>query len=210
MRRRNRVAFKAFRREQRATGSADLKREVAVQTAPSISRGSDLSMKEGAATQTQTSSSNESSSTNELEALYKELGRAEDEVQILQFQLDSERITAQAAQQERSNGTKEREERAVADELASLRIQNRELTDERVQADEEIQLLVDKIDSLQFQLEGNITAGQAEQMASACGIKTVTAEALASGACRYATSSDEEEKYDLRQEDRPGKSIWDY
>ena len=71
MRRRNLVAFKAFRREQRATGSADLKREVAVQTAPSISRGSDLSMKEGAATQTQTSSSNENSNSRELEVLYK-------------------------------------------------------------------------------------------------------------------------------------------
>ena len=87
-----------------------------------------------------------------------------------------------------------------------------ELTDELAQTAEETRFLEDKINSMQFQLECNLTARQAEQITStpACGIKTITTEALASGACKCATSSDEEEEYDLRQEDRPGNSIWDY
>ena len=210
----NRVKYRLFRRAQRATERSDLTKEVSVQTTPCSNSGSGLSRKEAAATQAQsanTPSANKNGLSNsERRDLYKELGRAEDEIQALQFQLDNNSIIAQAAQQ---HSTTEKEESADANELTALRIMNMELNEELGRAEKETRFLVDEIDSLRFQADSNLTARQTEQMVSACGVKRVTTEALASGACAYTTDSDnssEEERYDLNREDRAGKSLWDY
>ena len=50
----------------------------------------------------------------------------------------------------------------------------------------------ERIDLLELQTSCSFSAAQMQKMESACGVKRVTAEALATGACEYATSSDEE------------------
>ena len=66
------------------------------------------------------------------------------------------------------------------------------LLSERQQLRTELANARDRIDLLELQTSCNFSATQIQKIESACGVKRVTAEALASGACKYATSSDEE------------------
>ena len=66
------------------------------------------------------------------------------------------------------------------------------LLSERQQLRTELANARDRIDLLELQTSCNFSAAQIQKIESACGVKRVTAEALASGACEYATSSDEE------------------
>ena len=63
---------------------------------------------------------------------------------------------------------------------------------EMQQLQEELAHARDRIELLEWQASCEFSPTQIHQIESACGIKRVTAEALASGACEYATSSDEE------------------